>query len=47
VAAIMRGIVMLTAPVSASAKVRDEIRFIVRDHLADKVRMTELEYQPL
>ncbi|KAH2651742.1 hypothetical protein KXV32_004281 [Aspergillus fumigatus] len=33
--------------VSASDKLRDEICFIVRDHLADRMRMTELEYQPL
>jgi hypothetical protein len=43
----MRRIVMLTAPVSASDKLRDEICFIVREHLADKVRMAELEYQLL
>lgn len=33
--------------VSATDKLRDEIRFIVRDHLADRMRLTELEYQPL
>lgn len=38
---------MLTALVSATDKLRDEIRFIVRDHLADRMRLTELEYQPL
>lgn len=43
----MRGIVMLTALVSATDKLRDEICFIVRDHLADRMRLTELEYQPL
>ncbi|KAK9578488.1 hypothetical protein V6Z92_009165 [Aspergillus fumigatus] len=33
--------------VSATDKLRDEICFIVRDHLADRMRLTELEYQPL
>ena len=37
---------MLTIIVSGTNKLRDDLRSLVRDHLNDKVRLYELEYQP-
>lgn len=37
---------LLIFAVSAANSVRDELRDVVRHHLADRIRFFELEYQP-
>lgn len=39
--------IVLTILVSATNKLRDHLRGLVRDYLDDGVRMQELEYQPM
>ena len=38
---------LMIVAVSATDDVRDELRCVVRDHLSDKIKYFELDFQPL
>jgi hypothetical protein len=42
-----RRAVLTVVKVSASEDIRDDLRIIVRGYLDEKVRLLELDYQPL